>query len=331
MGGDEIPNEFLTRGGPRLLEALTRIFKMIHKEEIIPKEWTEEKVSLIHKGKSRKSLDNYRGIAKSSNVSKLFTRIWAARLEKVVESKDMLGEIQGGFRKGRSTVDFTVDHVFVLMNMIERAHKRPNTSLYVAFVDLRKAFDTVWREGLWATLESKGLGGKFMRVVQGLYKNHRKCIQVPGGSTNWIQCERGVRQGCVLSPLLFACLWSGLMALGGAVESVLGPGLVWVAYSLMVGGAGIMLVSSVLVPMAIRGAERRERRVGESVAVAAQLIMECPDCCHEQSFSLGAARCKACGFTMTIDLEEPRCVCGFLLYRLEGDRCPECGRAVQSQ
>lgn len=67
VGNDEIPNEFLVNGGPKLQEALTQIFRLIQDEEWVPPELTREKVKLIHKGKSRTDLDNYRGIALTSN------------------------------------------------------------------------------------------------------------------------------------------------------------------------------------------------------------------------------------------------------------------------
>lgn len=92
------------------------------------------------------------------------------------------------------------------MNLMDRAHKKPNSTLYIAFVDLKKAFDKVWREGLWKALERKGLGGKFLRIVKGLYQDHRKRIKIGNRLSDWIKCDRGVRQGCVLSPMLFALL-----------------------------------------------------------------------------------------------------------------------------
>lgn len=92
---------------------------LIHKEECVPSSWSEERVQLIHKSKTKTSLDNYRGIAIDSNVGKLFASVWAERLEKVVKETKMLGEMQGGFRRKRCTVDNT----FILLIMIQRAQK----------------------------------------------------------------------------------------------------------------------------------------------------------------------------------------------------------------
>ena len=69
---------------------------------------------MIHKGGDAKELDNYRGIAISSNISKIFTKLYANRLERHVESRGLLGEMQFGFRKGRSCLDA----VFLLAQLV---------------------------------------------------------------------------------------------------------------------------------------------------------------------------------------------------------------------
>ena len=78
----------------------------------------------------------------------MFTRILANRLNKVVEKHNLLGEMQNGFRTDRRTVD----NLFVLTNIMEIV-KKEKKKLFLAFIDLRKAFDRVWREGLWTKLE----------------------------------------------------------------------------------------------------------------------------------------------------------------------------------
>ena len=129
----------------------------------------------------------------------IFTQIWRVRLEKIVEGENMLGEMQGGFRKNRSTMD----NLFTITTLMEKAHKH-NQTLFLAFIDLRKAFDRVPREQLWEVLAHLGFGGKFLRIVEGLYNNHKRKIKVGATLTDFIDCNIGVKQGCVLSPILFA-------------------------------------------------------------------------------------------------------------------------------
>jgi hypothetical protein len=66
------------------------------------------------------------------------------------------------------------------------------------------------REKLWKELEKKGVGGKFLKILQSLYKNQRRKIKTKNGWTEWVECKKGLRQGCVLSPILFALYVDGL-------------------------------------------------------------------------------------------------------------------------
>ncbi len=198
-GWDEISNEFIKYGGEDLRWALTKCFNKMLEVEWIPEEWAHEKLKMLHKGKSKQKLDNYRGIAITSNVGKLFTRIIAGRISVIAEDQKWFGETQAAFRKGRSTQD----HIFTLMGIMAKA-KKQKTKLHLAFIDLRKAYDRVWREGLWKCLENRGIKGKSNRIIQKLYEGHKRKISTIGGSTDWVDCGVGVKQGCVLSPILFA-------------------------------------------------------------------------------------------------------------------------------
>jgi len=70
------------------------------------------------------------------------------------------------------------------------------------------------------------------------------------------------------------------------------------------------------------------RSAPETVARRVEINLMCPRCGASQRLRAGAARCSACNLRIMIEVEEPRCACGYLLYKLESDRCPECGREV---
>ncbi len=70
---------------------------------------------------------------------------------------------------------------------------------------------------------------------------------------------------------------------------------------------------------------------GESVPLNVEIRIVCPRCHHEQGLKPGKRACAKCSLRISIELEEPRCACGYLLHRLENDRCPECGRAVEQR
>ena len=189
----------LKEGGEHLKQVIILLFDAIIETEWIPPTWREERVTLLHKGGSKRSLDNYRTISIGSNFGKLFTRILQTRMQTLAESAGWLGDMQNGFRKGRSTMD----SLFILTQVMEQA-LRKRTKVFLLFLDLRKAFDRVWREGLWRVLQRFGLDGKCSRLIQKLYECHKRKAHTMAGWTEWIQCFIGVKQGCVLSPILFA-------------------------------------------------------------------------------------------------------------------------------
>jgi hypothetical protein len=88
------------------------------------------------------------------------------------------------------------------------------------------------------------------------------------------------------------------------------------------------LVSAAISMQLARRIARRRSTASESVSSSARLQLTCPACGAEQTLPSGLVRCSSCRFSLRIELGEPRCECGYLLYRLAGATCPECGRAV---
>ena len=93
---------------------------------------------------------NWRGITLLSVPGKLFARIIASRLSEYAETHGLLPEWQCGFRSGRSTTDM----IFALRLILETAALK-KLPLYLLFIDLVKAYDSVARLGLWGVLKAK--------------------------------------------------------------------------------------------------------------------------------------------------------------------------------
>ena len=128
-----------------------------------------------------------------------FTALINDRLTSFVETNNIIKENQSGFRKGYATID----HVFTLKTIIDIYLSRKKR-LYYAFVDFKKAFDTIWRVGLWSKLINLGLSGKILTVIQNIYINAKSCVTCINNKSDYFMSHNGVRQGEKLSPLLFA-------------------------------------------------------------------------------------------------------------------------------
>ena len=95
-----------------------------------------------------------------------------------------------------------MDHVLTLKSLIDIfLHKKKN--FFCAFVDFKKAFNTVWRSGLWIKIISFRITGKLFDVRSN-YNNIKSCVQVNGRKSDYFSCYTGVRLGENHSPLLFA-------------------------------------------------------------------------------------------------------------------------------
>ncbi len=162
VGADMIPNEFLKVAGPIFREKLLGVLNQVLKLETIPEVWRQSRLNMIPKKGDLSMLDNYRGIAINSNIGKLFTKLLGSRLEADVELRGILGKIQHGFRKGMQSAD-----ALYILNRILAQHGQ-GPGLAMAFLDIRKAYDKVNREKLWARLRELGYGGKMLRVLQAL-------------------------------------------------------------------------------------------------------------------------------------------------------------------
>ncbi len=76
--------------------------------------------------------------------------------------------------------------------------------LFCLFVDYKKAFDLVWRDGLWFKLVKAKMNGKTLHVIRNMYNNMNSCVMLNNEESDSFKSNMGVRQGENLSPLLFA-------------------------------------------------------------------------------------------------------------------------------
>ena len=149
---ENIPNELLKHGGPDLVQSLTSLFNNILTNEVIPEEWKYRQITPLYKGKGKHDdLHNYGGITVNSNIEKTFERVLNNRIIPVLNYT----EAQAGGRKGRSTID----QLFILKSVMNQAIKdrRP---MYIAFLDISKAYDKAWLDAIMYVLWHSGIRGR---------------------------------------------------------------------------------------------------------------------------------------------------------------------------
>ena len=136
---------------------------------------------------------------------KLYSRVINNRLLKHLELNHMLHEGQGGFRLGRSCIN----NIFHLMNWFRAALERVNP-LMAFLLDIKKANDAVWRDGLWYKMWEMGIKAKMWRMVRSLYANNRS-IFWKASLQNLFSINQGVAQDCTLLLTLLLIYINGLL------------------------------------------------------------------------------------------------------------------------
>jgi hypothetical protein len=192
--GEEVVGELIRYGGGYLRALLLRLINWVWELESVPDQWGAGIVVNLFKAGDPLDPENYRGITLIPIIRKLFTTMIRLRLEKKVK----LHESQAAFRARRSCID----HIFTLSQIIHETGA-VKKSLYVFFLDIKKAYDTVWRAGLFYKLKEKGVKGKMWRVLLDMFGKARSCVRVAGELSSTFCLMVGVGQGDPLSTLLF--------------------------------------------------------------------------------------------------------------------------------
>lgn len=153
-GPDSISSEHLIFAATSCALLLCQLFNGILALGMVPSAFCKSLIVPIFKGQGKDPIDpsNYRGISLTSTVSKLFERVIAPRFLECL--LPLLHPLQGGFRPGFSTLHSS----YILQEAILecRSHQK---KAFVALLDVRKAFDTVWHDGLLFKLYEAGVPG----------------------------------------------------------------------------------------------------------------------------------------------------------------------------
>ncbi|MBA3283922.1 MAG: reverse transcriptase family protein, partial [Nitrosopumilus sp.] len=197
-GNDSIPYEIFKNGSALMIKVLTNIMNNCRIQNYTPKKWKEGRIWMIHKSDSHYEPGNFRPITLLRTSYKIYTKLLFKRLQKVVEKNNLLTNNQAGFRKYRSCIN----KIRTVKNAIEDAtmHNKP---LYLLLIDFKKAFDSVHHKSLFEALDKKGIPHKFIAIIQDLYNDAYSDIITDYGCTEMFAIGKGVRQGCMLSTLIF--------------------------------------------------------------------------------------------------------------------------------
>uniref|UniRef100_A0A670II53 Reverse transcriptase domain-containing protein n=1 Tax=Podarcis muralis TaxID=64176 RepID=A0A670II53_PODMU len=163
-----------------------------------PASWKEAYITLIPKTeKDKTDIKNYRPISLLNNDYKIFADIMASRLKKLLTKyihKDQMGFLPNRHQK---------ENVRHILNIIEYLDMRIDVPAALIFIDAEKAFDNVSWEFLLQCLGKAGIEGPYLKGIRAIYSEQQARLIINDNLTKSFKIQKGTRQGCPLSPLLF--------------------------------------------------------------------------------------------------------------------------------
>jgi hypothetical protein len=185
------------------VRALTAVVNRCFCEASIPPVWQDSVVVSLYKKGDAEDPSNYRGISLMAVGMKVLTRVVANRLQREFERLELFDRGQAGFR----TLEECPIQAGTLYEICFRRKESLKRPTLLCFVDLQKAYDTVPHGALLFKLSQFGVRGRMLGFIQALYSN--SYVRVRCGASpcfffsERFRLERGLRQGCPLSPILF--------------------------------------------------------------------------------------------------------------------------------
>ena len=196
-GSDGVVIEMVEAAGEFGIRKITDLANLIYSTGEVPENMKESEFLVIPKKSGAVECEKHRTISIMSQVAKIVLKVLDRRLKRKVE--EIVDKTQFGFKKGVGTRNAT----FMLRTVMERAIEKQK-DLYMCFIDYEKAFDTVRHELMVERLKRWGVDAADLRVLSNLYWGQKAVVRIGEERSGWMDIQRGVRQGCVLSPDLFS-------------------------------------------------------------------------------------------------------------------------------
>jgi len=176
------------------------IYNNILSTSLYPDIWKIANITPVFKKGDKQLIENYRPISLLPICGKVLEKIIFNRLYNFLHANSLLTENQSGFRPGDSTTNqllYFIDEIHQAFDCMESFEVRS------VFLDISKAFDKVWHEGLIFKLKQNGISGQLLNLLQNYLSNRQQRVTLNGSVSELTNIESGVPQGSVLGPLLF--------------------------------------------------------------------------------------------------------------------------------
>ena len=199
-GWDEISVRMIKLSDDALVLPLKIIFTNCLQRGLFPEIWKHANVVPVHKKNEKNLKGNYRPISLLPIFGKILEKLVYDSLYSHLVSCEVLDPNQSGFRPGDSTVNQLLSITHTIFQAFDC---NPPLDVRSVYLDISKAFDRVWHDGLIYKLKRCGVSGQLLLLIQSFLSGRKQRTVLNGQSSNWGDISAGVPQGSILGPLFF--------------------------------------------------------------------------------------------------------------------------------
>ena len=200
LGHDEISIRMIKLCATSISKPLSILLRNCFENQCFPKERKKANIVPVHKKNDKQLIKNYRPVSLLPVCSKIFEKVIFNSLFKYLEDNNLLNSNQSGFRPGVSCVHQLLS---VTHEIYKTFDANPSLEVRGVFLDLSKAFDKVWHDGLMYKLKCLGICGKYYGLIHSFLNDRHQRVVLNGQCSNWSKIKAGVPQGSILGLYYF--------------------------------------------------------------------------------------------------------------------------------